>query len=105
MGENIGDLGGVNVSFAAYQLSLGGKPAPVIDGLTGEQRFFMGYAQIWRRKYRDAELVRRLVTDPHSPSHFRGNGPVTNLDAFYEAFNVKPGDKLFKPKEERIQIW
>ena len=105
LGENIADLSGMAIAFKAYRLSLGGKEGPVLDGYTSSQRFFLGWSQIWRRKYRDAELVRRLVTDPHSPSHFRGNGPVTNLDAFYEAFNVKPGDKLFKPKEERIQIW
>ena len=105
LGENIADLSGMAIAFKAYRISLGGKDGPVLDGYTSNQRFFLGWGQIWRRKYRDAELVKRLVTDPHSPSHFRGNGPVTNLDAFYEAFNVKPGDKLFKPKEERIQIW
>ena len=105
LGENIADLSGMAIAFKAYRLSMGGKEGSVIDGYTSSQRFFLGWGQIWRRKYRDAELVKRLVTDPHSPSHFRGNGPVTNLDAFYEAFNVKPGDKLFKPKEERIQIW
>jgi len=105
LGENIADLSGMAIAFKAYRLSLGGKEGPVIDGYTSSQRFFLGWGQIWRRKYRDAELVKRLVTDPHAPSHFRGNGPVNNLDAFYEAFNLKPGDKLFKPKEERIQIW
>jgi len=93
------------IAFQAYRLSLNGKEAPMIDGYTGDQRFFLGWAQIWRRKYRDSELIRRLVTDPHSPSHFRANGPVINLDAFYEAFQVKPGDKLYVPKESRIQIW
>jgi predicted metalloendopeptidase len=105
LGENIADLSGMAIAFKAYRISLGGKDGPVLDGYTSSQRFFLGWSQIWRRKYRDAELVKRLVTDPHSPSHFRANGPVTNLDAFYEAFQVKPGDKLFKPKEERIQIW
>ena len=105
LGENIADLSGMAIAFKAYRLSLGGKDGPMLDGYTSSQRFFLGWGQIWRRKYRDAELVKRLVTDPHSPSHFRGNGPVTNLDAFYEAINLKPGDKLFKPKEERIQIW
>ena len=105
LGENIADLSGMAISFKAYRISLGGKDGDVLDGYTSSQRFFLGWSQIWRRKYRDAELVKRLVTDPHSPSHFRANGPVTNLDAFYEAFNVKPGDKLFKPKAERIQIW
>lgn len=105
LGENIADLSGMAIAFKAYRLSLGEKEGPTLDGYTWNQRFFVGWSQIWRRKYRDAELLKRLVTDPHSPSHFRGNGPVTNLDAFYEAFDVKPGDKLFKPKAERIQIW
>ncbi|MFM9961583.1 MAG: M13 family metallopeptidase [Planctomycetaceae bacterium] len=105
LGENIADLSGMAIAFKAYRLSLGGKDGPVLDGYTSSQRFFLGWSQIWRRKYRDAELIRRLVTDPHSPSYFRANGPVTNLDAFYDAFSLKPGDKLFKPKGERIQIW
>ncbi len=105
LGENIGDLGGVNVSFAAYQLSLGGKPAPVIDGLTGEQRFFMGYAQIWRRKYREPELRRRLLTDPHSPSQYRVIGIVSNMEAFYKAFGIKEGDKMYIAPENRVRIW
>jgi len=105
LGENIADLSGMAIAYKAYQLSLGGKAGPVIDGQTSSQRFFLSWGQIWRRKYRDDELVRRLVIDPHSPSAFRANGPVSNLDAFYEAFDVKPGDKLFKPKAERIQIW
>lgn len=105
LGENIADLSGMAIAYKAYRLSLGNSDGPVIDGFTSSQRFFIGWAQIWRRKYRDAELVRRLVVDPHSPSHFRSNGPVTNLDAFYEAFNVQPGDKLYRPKSERIQIW
>jgi putative endopeptidase len=105
LGENIADLSGMAIAYKAYRLSLGGKEAPVIDGYTGSQRYFLGWAQIWRRKYRDDELARRLVIDPHSPSLYRSNGPVRNLDAFYEAFQVKSGDKMFKPKEERIQIW
>lgn len=105
LGENIADLSGMAVAFKAYRLSLGDSEAPEIDGMTGNQRFFMGWSQIWRRKYRDSEMIRRLVTDPHSPSAFRANGPVSNLNAFYEAFNVQPGDKLYKPESERIQIW
>lgn len=105
LGENIADLSGMAIAYKAYLLSLDGKPIPVIDGQTGAQRFFFGWSQIWRRLYRDEELVRRLVTDPHSPSAFRANGPVTNLDAFYEAFDVKPGDRLYKAPEDRIQIW
>jgi predicted metalloendopeptidase len=105
MGENIGDLSGLAVAYRAYQISLGGKPAPVIDGFTGPQRFFLGWAQIWRRKYRDDELRLRLVTDPHSPSEYRCNGVVTNMTEFYEAFGVKEGDRLYLPPSERVKIW
>ncbi len=105
LGENIADLSGMAIAYKAYKMSLNGKPGPALDGFTADQRFFIGWAQIWARKYRDSELVRRLVTDPHSPSLFRANGPVTNFDPFYEAFDVKPGDQLFRPKSERIQIW
>ncbi len=105
LGENIGDLGGVNVALTAYRLSLGDREAPVLDGLTGEQRFFLGYAQIWRRKYRDEELRRRLLTDPHSPSQYRVIGIVSNIDAFYDAFNVQPGHKMYLPPEKRVRIW
>jgi predicted metalloendopeptidase len=105
LGENIADLSGLAISYKAYRLSLGGKEAAVIDGLTGDQRFFMGWSQVWQRKYREAELAKRLLTDPHSPSHFRANGPVVNSDAFMKAFGVKPGDKLYKAAAERIVIW
>ncbi len=105
LGENIADLSGLSIAFKAYKLSLGKQSAPEIAGWTGDQRFFLGWSQVWRRKYRDAEMVKRLLTDPHSPSWYRANGPVTNIDAFYEAFDVKPGDALFKPSEERIRIW
>ncbi|MEJ7592534.1 MAG: M13-type metalloendopeptidase [Planctomycetaceae bacterium] len=105
LGENIADLSGMAIAYKAYRMSLGGKDGPVIDGHTSAQRFFLSWAQIWRRKYREDELIRRLVIDPHSPSSFRANGPISNLDAFYEAFGVKPGDKLFKPEADRIQIW
>jgi predicted metalloendopeptidase len=105
LGENIGDLSGMAVAFKAYKLSLGGKPAPEIDGFTGDQRFFLGWAQVWRRNYRDAELLKRLVTDPHSPSEFRSNGPASNVDAFYDAFGVKPGDLMYRPPAERVRIW
>jgi predicted metalloendopeptidase len=105
LGENIADLSGMAIAYKAYRLSLGNTDGPVVDGQTAAQRFFLGWGQIWRRKYRDDEMIRRIVTDPHSPSTYRANGPVSNLDEFYEAFDVKPGDKLFKPKAERIQIW
>ena len=105
LGENIADLSGMAIAFKAYRLSLGDQDGPVIDGHTAAQRFFLSWAQIWRRKYREDELIKRLVTDPHSPSSYRANGPISNLDAFYDAFDVKSGDKLFKPKAARIQIW
>lgn len=105
LGENIGDLTGLYISYKAYKMSLGNKEAPVIDGLTGDQRFFIGYAQIWRSKYREAAVRRQVLTDPHSPPHFRVIGPLRNFEPFYAAFDVKPGDKMYLPQEERIQIW
>lgn len=105
LGENIGDLGGLAVSYAAYRLSLGGEEAPVIDGLTGDQRFFLGWSQIWRRLYRDQELRKRLITDPHSPSEYRVNGIVRNMDEWYEAFGVNKDDELYVAPEDRIRIW
>lgn len=105
LGENIGDLGGLTVALRAYQMSLNGKPAPVIDGLTGEQRFFMGWSQVWRRNYRDEELGRRLLTDNHSPSHFRAMGTPRNIPGFYEAFGVTENDKMYLPEEARVKIW
>ncbi|MCV7012930.1 M13 family metallopeptidase [Mycolicibacterium madagascariense] len=105
VGENIGDLGGLSIALLAYQLSLGGKPAPVIDGLTGVQRVFYGWAQVWRTKSRDAEAIRRLAIDPHSPPEFRCNGIVRNLDAFYEAFDVTEADALYLEPERRVSIW
>lgn len=105
LGENIADLSGMAIALKAYHLSLGPDGGEVMDGYTPDQRFFLGWAQIWRRKYRDEELIRRLVTDPHSPSAFRANGPVSNLDAFYNAFDLSESDQLFRPHDERIQIW
>jgi putative endopeptidase len=104
-GENIGDLGGLGIAYAAYRLSLGGREAPVIDGFTGDQRFFLGYAQTWRVKARDEEIKRRLTIDPHSPPKFRVNGAAVNVDAFYTAFDVKEGDGMYLPPEERVKIW
>ena len=105
MGENIADLAGVAMAYRAYKLSLQGKPAPVIDGYTGDQRFFIGWAQGWARKYRDDELRRRLLTDPHSPSEYRTNIIVSNLPEFYSAFDVKPGDKMYRAPADRVKIW
>jgi len=105
MGENIGDLSGVEVAYRAYKISLKGKPAPVIGGFTGDQRFFMGWAQVWRFKSRDEALRNQLLTDSHSPGQYRAFVPLTNIDAFYEAFNVKPGDKLYRAPADRVRIW
>ncbi len=105
IGENIGDLGGLTIGYKAYKIALGSGESPRIDGLTGEQRFFIGWAQVWRAKYRDAELARRLATDPHSPAEFRCNGTVRNVPAFYEAFGVKPGDRLYLAPDQRVTIW
>lgn len=105
VGENIGDLGGLSIALLAYRLSLGGRPAPVIDGLSGEQRVLFGWAQVWRTKSRPAEAVRRLATDPHSPPEFRCNGVVRNVDTFYEAFGVTEGDALFLDPQQRVRIW
>lgn len=105
LGENIGDLGGLTVAARSYTLSLEGKESPVIEGLTGEQRLFIGWSQVWRRNYRDEELGRRLMTDSHSPSHFRAMGTPRNIPAFYQAFDVKEGDKMFLSPEERVKIW
>ena len=105
LGENIGDLGGLSVAYAAYQISLDGKPADVIDGLTGDQRFFLAWSQNWRRLYREQELLRRLIVDPHSPSQYRVNGIVRNMDAWYKAFDIKDGDKLYLKEDERVRIW
>jgi putative endopeptidase len=105
LGENIGDLGGISVALEAYRISLRGKPAPAIDGLTGEQRFFLGFAQIWRELIRDETLRNRVLSDPHSPARFRVNGVVRNVDAWYDAFGVKPGDALYLPPAERVHIW
>jgi putative endopeptidase len=105
IGENIGDLGGLTIAYKAYQLSLGGKEAPVIDGLTGYQRLFYGWAQVWRGKVRPEEMKRRIATDPHSPSEFRCNQIVSNLNEFYEAFDLKPTDALYRAPEERVRIW
>jgi predicted metalloendopeptidase len=105
LGENIADLSGLAVSYKAFQLAKGGKEPEPVQGWTSNQLFFVGWSRVWQRKYREDELVRRLLTDPHSPSRYRANGPVSNLDAFYEAFEVKEGDTLWKPEQERIRIW
>ncbi len=105
LGENIGDLGGITIGLLAYMLSLDDEEAPVIDGLTGVQRVFLGYGQVWRGKSRDEALRVRIATDPHSPPKYRTNGAVRNVPEFYEAFNVAEGDALYLPPEERVKIW
>jgi putative endopeptidase len=105
MGENIADLGGVVLALDAYRASLKGKPAPVIDGFTGDQRVFLGWAQAWRGKLRDDALRRQAVSDPHSARRFRVIGPVRNVDAWYDAFAVKPGEKYYLAPEKRVRIW
>ena len=105
LGENIADLGGLTIAHRAYELSLDGKPGPVLDGLTADQRFFQGWAQVWRRLYRDENLLNRLKTDPHSPSEYRCNGVVVNVPEFQEAFAVKPEDRLHSTADSRIKIW
>ena len=105
LGENIGDIAGLSIAYKAYQLSLNGKKPPVIDGFTGNQRVFMGWAQVWRGKARDAETIRLLATDSHAPGIFRANGPLTNMPEFYQAFGVKAGDKMYVEPEKRIRVW
>ena len=114
LGENIGDLSGLTMAYRAYRLSLDAdgdgavsadEEAPVIDGLTGDQRFFMGWAQVWRTLYRDAAMRQQLQTGPHSPGEFRANGPLAHIPAFYTAFDVQPGDALYLPPDERIDLW
>jgi putative endopeptidase len=104
LGENSADLAGLNAAYDAYHASLGGKAAPVIRGFTGDQRFYLGWAQVWRRSYREADLRQRLLTDPHSPSQQRA-WIVRNLDPWYKAFDAKPTDKLYLTPEQRVRIW
>ncbi|MFZ5668555.1 MAG: M13 family metallopeptidase [Pseudomonadota bacterium] len=105
MGENIGDMGGLSLAYDAYLVSLGGRPAPVLDGFTGQQRVFLGWAQVWRQKAREDYVRQQVVTDPHSPAYYRVNGTIRNVDAWYEAFGIKDGDKLFVSPAERVRIW
>jgi putative endopeptidase len=105
MGENIADLGGLNLALDAYHASLHGQPAPVLDGYTGDQRVFLGWSQVWRAAERPDALKRQLVTDPHSPELYRANTAERNIDAWYAAFDVKPGDKLYIAPQDRVKIW
>jgi putative endopeptidase len=105
LGENIGDLGGINIALRAYHDSLQYRDAPVLEGLTGDQRFFLSFAQVWRSKYRDDALRNQVMGDVHSPAVFRVNGQLPNIDAWYAAFDVQPSDKLYVPPEKRVRIW
>src|SRR5439155_5521327 len=105
LGENIGDLSGIAVAFRAYKLSLAGKTPPIVGGFTGDQRFFLGYGQVWRFKERDEALRNQLLTDVHSPGMYRAFVPLTNIDGFYAAFNVQPGDRLYRAPADRVKIW
>ncbi|HYD71837.1 MAG TPA: M13 family metallopeptidase, partial [Candidatus Binatia bacterium] len=105
LGENIGDNGGLQVALHAYNLSRNGADAPVLDGMTGEQRFFLGWAQAWRQNIRDAALRNQILSDPHSPALYRCNGTVRNMDTWYTAFNVQPGDALYLAPDQRVTVW
>lgn len=105
LGENIADLSGLTIAYKAFTIANHGKPEVLLAGWNGDQLFFVGWSRVWQRKYRDKEMIKRLLTDSHSPSKYRANGPVTNIGAFYKAFDVKPGDGLYKPEAERITIW
>jgi predicted metalloendopeptidase len=105
LGENIGDNSGLAVAYKAYVISLGGKPAAVLDGMTGDQRFYLSFAQAWRDKRRDNYIVALIKADPHSPPEFRANGTLENQPAFYSAFDIKPGDKMYLSPEQRVIMW
>lgn len=105
LGENLGDLGGLSIAYKAWKLSLKGKPSPVLDGFTGDRRLFMGWAQAWRTKAREQYLRQQVMADPHAPAEFRANAPLGNIPGFYDAFGVKPGDKLFREPAKRVKIW
>ena len=105
LGENIADNSGLAIAYKAYKLSLNGKPAPILNGLTGDQRFFTGFAQVWRGKTRDEATVVRIKTDPHSPGEFRANGTLRNMPDFYKSFNVREGDKMYLAPKDRVSIW
>jgi putative endopeptidase len=105
LGENIADNSGLAIAYKAYRLSLGDRQAPVIDGLSGDQRFYMGWAQVWREQIRESESIVEIKSDPHSPEMYRGSLPVMNQPSFYEAFDVKPGDRMYLAPEKRVSLW
>jgi putative endopeptidase len=104
LGENSADLAGLSVAYDAYKAAMAGQEAPVLDGFTGDQRFYLGWAQVWRRNYREANLRQRLLTDPHSPSEQRAS-VVRNLDPWYSAYNVQAGQKLYLAPQKRVRMW
>ncbi len=103
--ENVNDLSGLAIAWRAYNMSRGGRPSPVIDGFTGEQRFFLSWAQAWKGRVRDEYLRQTLLTTPHAPPEFRANGPASNMPAFHEAFGTKPGDGMYRAPDGRVVIW
>ncbi len=105
LGENIADLAGATIALKAYHISLDGKPAPVLDGYTGDQRFFLSFAQIWRSKYQPNMMRLLAMSDVHSPDRFRANGVTRNLDAWYAAFDIQPTDKNYLPPDKRVRLW
>lgn len=105
LGENIADLGGISIAYDAFKRTAQGKANEKIDGFTADQRFFFGWAQVWRQNITDENLMQRIVTDPHSPGKYRSNGPLSNMVEFYEAFGVKEGDKMWRPEAERLKVW
>jgi predicted metalloendopeptidase len=105
LGENIADNSGLAIAYKAYHIALAGQAAPVLDGLSGDQRFYAGFAQAWRNKLRDNYAINLVKTNPHSPPEFRGNGAVVNQPAFYEAWNVKPGDRMYLAPDRRVIMW
>ena len=105
MGENIGDMGGLQMAYTAYRMSLAGKTAPVIEGFTGDQRFFMAYAQAWKAVLRDDAMRAQMLSNPHSPHPVRGSNPERNIDAWYDAFGVTAADTLFLAPADRVRVW
>lgn len=105
LGENIADIAGIEIAYKAYVASLQGNPAPVIDGLTGDQRFYIGYAQSWMDKTREGALIAQVKADSHSPEKYRTNGVVVHMPSFYSAFSVKPTDKLYLAPKDRVTLW
>ena len=105
LGENIADNSGISIAYKAYQISLKGYPAPTIDSTSGDARFYIGFATLWRNKTREPALIRQLTSDPHSPGEYRVNGTLRNQPPYYEAFNVRAGDAMFLPPEQRVTIW